>query len=248
MNLPLEHFQAVINMCHSKPSTISPLYDRSPQTCVCEFKYELEKKSDKGKFKFASQHAQPTPKMSFLVSATILQDRSWKVEFSSFGAMLVELRHCQGVSIVFCCETLWSFWTPSNAAHVPRWSLVRPSLIFAGWPPHTHTHLQCRVLCLKDQLSLCMYEKAFVSVTSAWSFIHCVTEKSGQEVMSKGSRGMEVILSSLEVSSHPQSTRLLLLLLSLSFCLFFHLLRPESKHVVWEKKDSDVCSFMLIMF
>lgn len=107
---------------------------------LSEFKYELEKKSDKSKFKFGSQHAQPTPKMSFIMSATILQDRNWKVEFSFFGVMLVELRHCQCVSIVFYCETLWSFWTPSNAAHVPRWSLVRLSLIFAGWPPPTHTH------------------------------------------------------------------------------------------------------------
>lgn len=29
----------------------------------------------------------------------------------------------------------------------------------------------------------------------------CVTEKSGKEVMSKGSSGMEVILASMEVSS-----------------------------------------------
>lgn len=32
----------------------------------------------------------------------------------------------------------------------------------------------------------------------------CVTEKSGKEVMSKGSSGMEVILASLEVSSLTQ--------------------------------------------
>lgn len=67
-------------------------------------------------------------------------------------------------------------------------------------------------------------------------FMLCVTEKSGKEVMSKGSSGMEVILASLEVSCH--SVKFITLSFNTKFTLYF-----LHKWLEWSrfKTDQSLC-------
>lgn len=102
---------------------------------------------------------------------------------------------------------IWNFWTLNNAEHVPRQSLVTLGLVSAGWRPplltFTGPATELEGTTVIVLMSACRSSVAWFSLKCLMICLLCATEKSGQEVMSKGSRGMEVILSSLEVSPHP---------------------------------------------
>lgn len=107
-----------------------------------------------------------------MVSAAKLQGKNTECWFIFLKVMLVWMRKRQCGSIVFYWEMLRNFWTPNNAEHVPRWSLVTLCLVFAGWPPHIYRTV--RLAWRNNCHCSCIWRLSVLHSSAAWFILKCL--------------------------------------------------------------------------
>lgn len=110
-----------------------------------------------------------------MVSTAKLQDKYTSITFKKLNHLRYSWENVS-VSIVFYCEMLRNFWTPNNAEHVPRRSLVTLCLVFACpvsvGDPHIYRtgHLAWRNNCHCS----CIRRPVVLHSSTAWFILKCL--------------------------------------------------------------------------